>query len=86
MSTTYLRLPFSLSATPGNSAIMLCFVYVALPYEAAIAHCSKCFMSAITYFRACSRAFMRACVLARLRACVRECVRARRYISKKLIT
>ena len=59
-----------------------CYVYVELPYEAAIAHCSECFMSALTYLRVWSRAFVRAC----LRACVRACVRACRYISQNRIT
>ena len=73
---------FSLNATPGNSAIMLCFSYAELPYEAAIAPCSECFMSALTYLRACSRAFVRAC----LRACVCACVRDCRCIFQNRIT
>ena len=86
ISTKYLWLPFSLNATPGNSAIMLCFSYIVLPYEAAIAHCCECFMSALTYLRACSRAFVRACLRACVRACVRAFVRACRCISQNRIT
>ena len=51
-----------------------CLSYDVIPYEVAIAHSSGCFMSALTYLRACSHAFVRACIRAWLRACVRQCV------------
>ena len=81
---------FSLSATPGNSAILFYFSYVVLPYETANAHCSECFISALTYLLACVRVCVHACVVecvrACFRACVRACVRAFKYISKNRIT
>ena len=77
ISTKYLWLVFSLNATPGNSAIMLCFSYYLMKLQLHTAVNVSC-----QHLRTCVLAHVRSCV----RACVRVCVRACRCISQNRIT